>query len=125
MNSIAQRSYEQAKNWFNMERYIDQLESIANEVIDEDIDIQKNIDYIFENNAMDEEFCYGTKATNNRRYIEHYLRSWKTGVGPRKPFPGFHPGIYQELVIKEDQYKDPLFKYLIEGKPLVNGQANQ
>ena len=118
MNSIAQRSYEQAKNWFNMKRYIDQLESIANEIIEEDIDIQKKIDYIFENNAMDEEFCYGTKATNNKRYIEHYLRSWKTGVGPRKPFPGFHPGIYQELVIKEDQYKDPLFKYLIEGKPL-------
>ena len=118
MNSIAQTVYEQAKNWFNMERYIDQLESIADEIIEEEVDIQKKIDYIFASNTVDEEFCYGTKAANNRRYIEHYLRSWKTGVGPRKPFPGFHPGIYQELVIRDDQCRDPLFKYLIEGKPL-------
>lgn len=29
-------------------------------------------------------------------YIERYLRHWHSGIEPRKPCPGFHPGIYAE-----------------------------
>lgn len=30
------------------------------------------------------------------QYIEQYLRHWYADIEPRKPFPGFHPGIYAE-----------------------------
>lgn len=45
-----------------------------------------------------------------------FVRTWASGLGPRKPFPGFHPGIYREhLGLPTSQ--NPLAHYLLQGRP--------
>ena len=46
-----------------------------------------------------------------------YVRSWASGVSPRKPFPGFHPGIYREYHGLERPNMDPLADFLRQGCP--------
>jgi lipopolysaccharide biosynthesis protein len=45
------------------------------------------------------------------------LRGWASGIDRRKPFPGFHPGIYQEQVLASDNSIDPLAHYIRAGSP--------
>lgn len=49
--------------------------------------------------------------------IGSYIRAWATGIGRRKPFPGFHPGIYQEQHGLLTRGADPLAEYLRAGQP--------
>ena len=44
-----------------------------------------------------------------------YTRSWASNIRMRKPFPGFHPGIYREHT--EVSNRDPLAHYLESGRP--------
>ncbi|HEY2347292.1 MAG TPA: rhamnan synthesis F family protein [Xanthomonadaceae bacterium] len=46
-----------------------------------------------------------------------YVRAWATGVGRRKVFPGFHPGIYAEQHGLAGPWADPLADYLRAGRP--------
>ena len=46
-----------------------------------------------------------------------YVRAWASGVGRRKLFPGFHPGIYLEQHGVERVGIDPLADYLRAGRP--------
>jgi len=46
-----------------------------------------------------------------------YVRSWATGVGRRKLFPGFHPGIYAERHGTAGPFADPLADWLGAGRP--------
>jgi glycosyltransferase involved in cell wall biosynthesis len=49
--------------------------------------------------------------------IRGYVRSWASGIGRRKLFPGFHPGIYREQHGLQQPYADPLADYLRAGQP--------
>jgi hypothetical protein len=44
-----------------------------------------------------------------------YLRGWRSGWKPRKPCPGFHPGVYRDHHPKSAG--DPTIDFLKEGKP--------
>jgi Rhamnan synthesis protein F len=33
---------------------------------------------------------------NRHGWAKRYLEAWRAGIGLRKPFPGFHPGIYRD-----------------------------
>ena len=46
-----------------------------------------------------------------------YVRAWSGGIGRRKPFPGFHPGIYLEEHGVQHQGADPLADYIRAGRP--------
>jgi hypothetical protein len=48
---------------------------------------------------------------------EFYLKAWKSSsLHRRKPFPGFHPGIYQEFNKLPKDY-DPFADFLVKNKP--------
>jgi hypothetical protein len=49
--------------------------------------------------------------------VRRYVRAWSRGTHRRKPFPGFHPGIYQEVHGVERQGADPLAEYIRAGRP--------
>ncbi len=49
--------------------------------------------------------------------IRGYIRSWKTKINRRKPFPGFHPGIYLEHYGLTNNESDPFADYLQNGQP--------
>jgi lipopolysaccharide biosynthesis protein len=46
-----------------------------------------------------------------------FIRSWRNNLFLRKPFPGFHPGIYQELHGVSSDSKNPLADFLEKNKP--------
>lgn len=46
-----------------------------------------------------------------------YLRNWRTGYAPRKPGPGFHPGVYRALHPGLPVYTDPFADYLRHEAP--------
>ncbi|MBU2861282.1 glycosyltransferase [Acidithiobacillus ferrooxidans] len=59
----------------------------------------------------------GTNATDTEEAAWLYVRSWASGVSPRKPFPGFHPGMYRERHGQAQPDADPLADYLRQGRP--------
>ena len=105
-----------AKQWFDMESYIRKIQQLGERAKIEQKEIAKNFKYLIEMNAINMEYCY--KNEINKEYCtQHYLYSWKNNIGKRKPFPGFHPGIYKEKAIDINSKEDPLVHYLKSGKP--------
>lgn len=45
-----------------------------------------------------------------------YLASWSRGIDARKPFPGFHPGVYASMR-RLDARREPLMDFLAAGRP--------
>ena len=56
---------------------------------------------------------------NTERSTLFYLRSWANCYDPRKPFPGFHPGIYEEELSRAGRavHGDPFAHYIRENHP--------
>ena len=105
-----------AKQWFDMESYIRKIQQLGERPKIEQKEIAKNFKYLIEMNAINMEYCY--KNEINKEYCtQHYLYSWKNNIGKRKPFPGFHPGIYREKAIDINSKEDPLVHYLKSEKP--------
>lgn len=57
------------------------------------------------------------QSMDREEAIWMYVRSWARGVGRRKLFPGFHPGIYLEQHGVVRVGVDPLADYLRAGQP--------
>jgi Rhamnan synthesis protein F len=52
---------------------------------------------------------------NRHDWARRYLEAWRTGIKVRKPFPGFHPGIYRDHHPKLQG--DPTIAFLKAGRP--------
>jgi hypothetical protein len=52
---------------------------------------------------------------NRYDWARRYLESWRTGLELRKPFPGFHPGIYRDHY--PELKGDPTIDFLKAGRP--------
>jgi lipopolysaccharide biosynthesis protein len=46
-----------------------------------------------------------------------YLLAWRNNIQPRKPFPGFHPGIYREQRLTAGSPRDALAHWHEQGQP--------
>jgi len=53
---------------------------------------------------------------NRHDWVRRYLESWRTGLELRKPFPGFHPGIYRDH--HPELQGDPTIHFLKAGRPV-------
>ena len=53
---------------------------------------------------------------NRHGWAKCYLEAWRKGVELRKPFPGFHPGIYRDH--HPDVQCDPTIDFLKAGRPV-------
>ena len=54
--------------------------------------------------------------------VRLHVRSWASGIRRRKPFPGFHPGVYLEQHGVAVEGSDPTADYIRAGRP--DGQWN-
>ena len=106
------------KAWFDMKQYITEIMKIgANETV-ENTRLQLEMDYIQKNNVLDRSYIGSNRLRRNHKiWIMRYLLSWKREIGNRKPFPGFHPGIYRENTSGIQSGEDPLIHYLKAGSP--------
>lgn len=116
---VSKKSKAIAAGIFNMEFYVDKLEKLAfldrERIAHAELDAkvlmqlaQVRLDF----------YCIPNLPTKSKALsIQSYLRSWASGVGRRKLFPGFNPGIYLEKHGISSEFIDPLADYLSSGKP--------
>lgn len=105
---------------FSMPAYVERLEAMALDAcrqVDTEAEATKTI--LASGLARTDFLCRvirkGAPLEDIVRF--EYVRSWATGVGRRKVFPGFHPGIYAEQHGLAEPWADPLADYLRAGRP--------
>lgn len=108
-----------AKNRFDMDRYVNALEDLALRSVDELEREEDDCSFLLENNKLLPEYVVSPfeAITDNGDIVRRFVRSWRTGVYRRKPFPGFHPGIYAELKQIDLAATNPLVDYIKSGSP--------
>jgi len=116
---IGRQCRESSKTFFRMEKYIEQLDNIALKLCDRMRQEKMDVKTILDTGIYRQDFSalpYSEKLTKEES-IRRYVRAWASGMGRRKPYPGFHPGIYKEQRGLEIQVPDPLADFLRSGQP--------
>jgi hypothetical protein len=108
-----------AEKTFNMQRYIDNLDSLA----------ERSIRVVRQRRQDEKEISasglyrgdYSPRLEHRSLALEaqifRYVRSWSIHLGLRKPCPGFHPGIYTQEHGLTIEHADPFADYIRAGKP--------
>jgi glycosyltransferase involved in cell wall biosynthesis len=116
---VRQRVLEVVDSRFNMETYVRSLERLA---LDADARLARRAAEVgdIERSGLFQPDFHGSRAPAGAplaSVVEHdYLRAWASGIGRRKPFPGFHPGVYREQCGARDG-GDPLADFIRAGQP--------
>ena len=118
-NFVAARCLESSTKYFNMKEYVSQLESLVLKVClssqQEKLDTQE----IIESGLFRPDFSCQLSQQNQliNIAVRSYVRVWASEVDCRKPFPGFHPGVYTEQHGVVEVGADPFADYLRAGRP--------
>lgn len=105
---IATRIFDQAE-------YFSQLNKLGLKAAAEKRDEIQDRRTIRESDCFDVSFAYPRLVDEKDLALRYYTTSWRTGIYRRKPFPGFHPGIYADH--HAEVSSDPLAHFIRSGKP--------
>jgi Rhamnan synthesis protein F len=94
---------------------ISELKRFSKEARDFLEDEKKQASEIKASGIFDPGYAYPQIKVSPDRPIRDYLGGWRSGWKPRKPCPGFHPGIYRDH--HPDLEGDPLVHFIERGKP--------
>lgn len=106
-----------AGEYFNMARYVERIESLAHDLQARVRDEEADCRTIADSGLLRSDFSNMPSDAPVEQMVRRYVRTWASGIGRRKPFPGFHPGIYLEQHGVEAPGDDPLADYLRNGRP--------
>ncbi|MGI4779704.1 MAG: rhamnan synthesis F family protein [Janthinobacterium lividum] len=106
-----------AGEYFNMTNYVARLETLAHEVRSRVDQEAADCRTILEAGVLRPDFADMQADAPVQHMVRRYVRTWACGIGRRKPFPGFHPGIYLERHGVAVAGGDPLADYLRAGEP--------
>lgn len=106
-----------AGEYFNMTHYVERIESLADDVQARVRDEEADYRTIAESGVLRTDFADMPPEMSVDQLVRQYVRTWASGIGRRKPFPGFHPGIYLEQHGVQAPGSDPLADYLRNGRP--------
>lgn len=116
--NISKASSKFAKDIFSMKKYIKSLNSYGQSLKISQKKQFSNVKDLIQYDPIDTYFF--SKDLNKDDKFSLYLtytQMWFSEISVRKPFPGFHPGIYKEDVLKLKKNEDPLLHYLKSGCP--------
>ena len=108
---------EQAERWFHMPSYIQELVHLAGLSSSEVRQEQSDLEVLRTEKLVDAEFCFPGQRLSELALHQRYLLSWRSNIRARKPFPGFHPGIYREQQLPAGSRRDPLAHWHQDGQP--------
>ncbi|MBW8305984.1 MAG: glycosyltransferase [Thiobacillus sp.] len=116
---VSARTQQASLERFDMVRYVTNLEEIAATVEERTRQEQADVEEIEMSGLLRLDFFSPPhlQGQSPREGIRGYVRAWASGIGRRKLFPGFHPGIYLEQHGVEKEGVDPLADYLRAGQP--------
>lgn len=98
---------------FNMKNYVTKLDGLADNARVKSLQEESDRALIINSNFFRRDFSCPphNQENSNERDIFNYVRSWVSGIDCRKPFPGFHPGIYLEQHGLVNPNTDPFADY--------------
>ncbi len=121
---IAAHGAELARHTFCMDTYTGTLRHLAGETIEAFRQEEQDRQTILQAAVLEPTMALTREALAAEPDADPllpYLRAWRQGILPRKPFPGFHPGIYAEH--HNPGQEDPLAHWLRHGRPIGPWQS--
>jgi len=77
----------------------------------------KDVYYLLRQEKLKKSSFHKKNGKLSKRALALYIRNWRSGLYPSRPFSGFHPGIYALHHDLKTQYEDPLVHYLKNSCP--------
>ncbi len=118
-NRLGKEIKEVGEKLFDMRSYV---ESLERQVLDCVVmqETEKSDCTLIENDgALNLDFYLqpSWSALSAWEAVRAFVRSWKSRIDMRKPFPGFHPGIYEDCHGLSQTGRNPLVAFIQAGKP--------
>jgi glycosyltransferase involved in cell wall biosynthesis len=117
LRELGRRSQALAQRSFAMPAYVRQLLALGETGRQEVAQQDRDIAVIEQERLIDRSFHTVPASLTERMVAKRYLLAWRSNIHPRKPFPGFHPGIYRERALPADSHHDPLVHWHQQGRP--------
>ena len=117
LKQIGAITREHANRWFHMPTYIQELINLAGVCSAEMHQEQADLELLRAQQVVDTNFSYPGRPLGELALYQRYILSWRGNIHARKPFPGFHPGIYREQQIPAGSRRDPLAHWIEQGRP--------
>jgi len=117
---LGERSSKMAADLFSMPRYVEKIVDIGERQVLRRREIELEAEFIAAADILRPDFVLpprGNKLLSLSNLAIQYVTCWKRNFFLRKPFPGFHPGIYREVRGLAKGGIDPLADYLRSGQP--------
>ncbi len=105
---------------FNMRSYVDSLERQVLDCVVMQQTEKRDCTLIENDGALNLDFYLPPSwpALSSKEAVRAFVRSWKSHIDMRKPFPGFHPGIYEDCHgLSQTGKNNPLAAFIQAGKP--------
>jgi len=97
------------------QHYCNRLIEIGSKAAQDRIQETEDVHYLLMQKNLKKYYLKKGKAS--KRNISLYVRNWRSGIYPLRPFAGFHPGIYALHHDLTNRHEDPLVHYLKSGCP--------
>ncbi len=117
LKQLGELTREQASRWFHMPAYIERLVDLGRVSSDEVRQEQSDLELLQKERLLDAAFCFPDQRLSEQVLHQRYLLSWRSNIRARKPFPGFHPGIYREHQLPAGSRRDPLAHWQQQAQP--------
>ena len=118
-DKVGEQARSVAAREFNMSRYVKQLLALTEGSAA--MSRQEHVDAATIEQAEIVDLGYyppaSVQLSGATEAIRRYVRSWTRGVLRRKLFPGFDPGVYQDMNASAIGTQDPLAHFLSAGRP--------
>ncbi|WP_081596645.1 rhamnan synthesis F family protein [Pseudomonas nitroreducens] len=118
-DELGERCRAKSRQYFEMTRYVSHLETLAGDVQIQCRQEKADLITIEHSELPRLDFILPPDLAemDRSRALRLYTRSWASGIGCRKPFPGFHPGIYLQEHKLLGSGIDPLADFIRANRP--------
>jgi glycosyltransferase involved in cell wall biosynthesis len=116
---VGERGRDASLSFFSMKSYVAGLEGLARAAADGARHEQQGMEVIVDSGLFRRDFTVPPNLAHSTLdyAVRMHVRAWASGIGRRKPFPGFHPGIYLEQHGVAIESTDPTADYIRAGQP--------
>lgn len=115
--ALTEHSLEMAKHWFDMPSYLQRLSEVADQATTDVQREQSTMTQLMQANIIDPSFSFGGNTKDFSTATLEFVLAWRQEIWPRKPYAGFHPGIYREQRLKGEKTIDPTLHFHQSGRP--------
>jgi glycosyltransferase involved in cell wall biosynthesis len=116
---VGEKGREASNSYFNMTDYIRRLEAVAGKAAERSRREEQDVELTVGSGLFRLDFWRVPPLATMPldQAVRLHVRNWASGIGRRKPFPGFHPGVYLEQHGVTAEGCDPTADYIRAGRP--------